>query len=723
MKHTNDAEPSPSSGTGLETDVQFLKGVGPRGAMLLQKLGLKTVQDVLDYFPRRLEDRRHLPPIAMLRPGSHSSARGVLGRITTQTLRGGKVLLKAILEDESGELELIWFNQPWVGRDLAKVEGEIVVFGMVKDGRQRLEMASPEWEEIEDDEDAEGFTRLHPVYSLKEGIPQKLVRRAAESAVTFFGPQLQDPLPPELRKRLNLAPLPFSYKAMHMPEDEKELERARTRLAFDEFLVLQLELQMRRQEVMQEIGIAFPVSKIGQLETLPSSLFSDEAESAGEGIWDEVHKLLPFELTGAQKRVISEIWKDMEKPVPMNRLVQGDVGSGKTAVAACAILAAVRCGYQAAMMAPTEILAEQHSINLKKLFEPLGIPVVLLAGKLSAAAKRKALQQAESGEARICVGTHALVQEGVKFSKLGLAVIDEQHRFGVLQRAALRAKGYGHPDVLVMTATPIPRTLTMAVYGDLDVGVIDELPPGRKPIRTYWKLPHQRPNVYETVAKLVREGAQAYFVCPMIAESEKMQTQAAEDLHYRLSQQEFKEFKVGLLHGQMKGADKEEIMRQFRAKELDILVSTVVIEVGVDVPNASIMVIEDAFRFGLAQLHQLRGRVGRGSKQSYCLLVSEAKTEDAEQRLKVMVETSDGFRIAEEDLKLRGPGELTGTKQSGQLAFKVADLIRDMELLQLARRTAEEIIGRDPDLSQDQHQLLLARVQTARSHEAMVSIS
>lgn len=691
--------------------------------MLLQKLGLKTVQDVLDYFPRRLEDRRHLPPIAMLRPGSHSSARGVLGRITTQTLRGGKVLLKAILEDESGELELIWFNQPWVGRDLAKVEGEIVVFGMVKDGRQRLEMASPEWEEIEDDEDAEGFTRLHPVYSLKEGIPQKLVRRAAESAVTFFGPQLQDPLPPELRKKLNLAPLPFSYKAMHMPEDEKELERARTRLAFDEFLVLQLELQMRRQEVMQEIGIAFPVSKIGQLETLPSSLFSDEAESAGEGIWDEVHKLLPFELTGAQKRVISEIWKDMEKPVPMNRLVQGDVGSGKTAVAACAILAAVRCGYQAAMMAPTEILAEQHSINLKKLFEPLGIPVVLLAGKLSAAAKRKALQQAESGEARICVGTHALVQEGVKFSKLGLAVIDEQHRFGVLQRAALRAKGYGHPDVLVMTATPIPRTLTMAVYGDLDVSVIDELPPGRKPIRTYWKLPHQRPNVYETVAKLVREGAQAYFVCPMIAESEKMQTQAAEDLHYRLGQQEFKEFKVGLLHGQMKGADKEEIMRQFRAKELDILVSTVVIEVGVDVPNASIMVIEDAFRFGLAQLHQLRGRVGRGSKQSYCLLVSEAKTEDAEQRLKVMVETSDGFRIAEEDLKLRGPGELTGTKQSGQLAFKVADLIRDMELLQLARRTAEEIIGRDPDLSQDQHQLLLARVQAARSHEAMVSIS
>jgi ATP-dependent DNA helicase RecG len=697
--------------------------VGPRGAATLQKLGLTTVADVLDYYPRRLEDRRHLPPIAMLRPGFQSSARGHLGHITTQTMRGGKVLLKAVLEDESGELDLIWFNQPWVGRDLAKIQGEIVVFGTVKEGRNRLEMASPEWEMIEDDEDAEGFTRLYPVYPLKEGVSQKLMRKAAHSAITYFSSMVEDPLPEALRKRLRFVGLSQALKGMHLPDNEEEQTRARTRLVFDEFLVLQLELQMRRMGVQQEVGISFPVSQISRLDQAPTSLFSEAAESKNEGIWEEVHRLLPFELTGAQKRVIAEIWQDMEKPIPMNRLVQGDVGAGKTAVAACAMLAAVRCGYQAALMAPTEILAEQHSIGLKKLFEPLGIPVVLVAGKLNAAAKRKALQQAESGEARICVGTHALVQDGVKFAKLGLAVIDEQHRFGVMQRAALRAKGFGHPDVLVMTATPIPRTLTMAVYGDLDVSIIDELPPGRKPIRTYWKQPQQRPSVYQTVAEQVKKGAQAYFVCPMISESEKMQTQAAEDLYYRLSENEFADLKVGLLHGQMKGVEKEEIMQKFRNKELDILVSTVVIEVGVDVPNATMMVIEDAYRFGLAQLHQLRGRVGRGSGQSYCLLISEAKTEDSEQRLRVMVETTDGFKIAEEDLKLRGPGELTGTKQSGQLTFKLADLIKDMDLLQKAREVAGEIIASDPDLSQPQHELLLTRLQAARSHEAMVSIS
>lgn len=633
------------------------------------------------------------------------------------------MLLKAVLEDDSGELDLIWFNQPWVARDLAKIESEIVVFGTVKEGRNRLEMASPEWEMIEDDEDAEGFTRLYPVYPLKEGVSQKLMRKAAHSAITYFSSMVEDPLPETIRKRLRFVGLSQALKGMHLPETEEEQQRARTRLVFDEFLVLQLELQMRRNGVQQEVGISFPVSQIARLDQAPTSLFSEQSEAKNEGIWEEVHRLLPFELTGAQKRVIGEIWSDMEKPIPMNRLVQGDVGSGKTAVAACAMLAAVRCGYQAALMAPTEILAEQHSLNLKKLFEPLGIPVVLVAGKLSAAAKRKALQQAESGEARICVGTHALVQDGVKFAKLGLAVIDEQHRFGVMQRAALRAKGFGHPDVLVMTATPIPRTLTMAVYGDLDVSIIDELPPGRKPIRTYWKQPQQRPSVYQTVAEQVKKGAQAYFVCPMISESEKMQTQAAEDLYYRLSEQEFADLKVGLLHGQMKGVEKEEIMQKFRNKELDILVSTVVIEVGVDVPNATMMVIEDAYRFGLAQLHQLRGRVGRGGGQSYCLLISEAKTDDAEQRLRVMVETTDGFKIAEEDLKLRGPGELTGTKQSGQLTFKLADLIKDMDLLQKARDVAGEIIASDPDLSQPHHALLLKRLQAARSHEAMVSIS
>jgi ATP-dependent DNA helicase RecG len=719
---------SDSSGTGrpsgLETEVQWLKGVGPRGAMLLAKLGIKCVGDVLRHYPRRMEDRRHLPPIAMLQAGTASSVRGHLQRVRTQSLRGGKTLISAVLEDETGAIDLIWFNQPWVSRELSKGEGEIIAFGTVKMGKNRLEMASPEWEFIDEDDEGEEFARLSPVYSSKEGIPQAIIRKAAASAIEHYLGAVKEPLPDWMREEFRLPKLAFALRAIHLPQDDREQSRARERLAFDEFLSLQLELQMRRREVQQEIGIAFPISHIGELASPSVTLFGGIDSTANRaGIWDQVGQMLPFTLTEAQKRVVGEIWRDMERPIPMNRLVQGDVGSGKTAVAACAILAAVRCGYQAALMAPTEILAEQHAMGLKRLFEPLGIPVVLLAGKLTAAQKRKALQQAESGEARICVGTHALVQEGVKFERLGLAVIDEQHRFGVLQRAALRGKGFGHPDVLVMTATPIPRTMTMAIYGDLDVSVIDELPPGRMPIRTHWKPPHQRDQVYANVRKLIAEGRQAYFVCPMIQENEKMQTQAAEELYERLRTQDFADYRVGLLHGQMKGVDKEEIMMKFRAKELDILVSTVVIEVGVDVPNATVMVIEDAFRFGLSQLHQLRGRVGRGKHQSYCILISEARSPESEQRLSIMVETSDGFRIAEEDLKIRGPGDVAGTRQSGQLSFKIADLIKDVAQLERARQAAILTLERDPDLSSPDHEALLEMVKARRSDSALIAIS
>jgi ATP-dependent DNA helicase RecG len=540
----------------------------------------------------------------------------------------------------------------------------------------------------------------------------------------YFSRDVDETLPEWMRAEYKLAPLKFALQHLHFPESDTHLRRARERIAFEEFLALQLELQIRRQEVQQEVGIAFPISRIGEIAPASTSLFAAADDTRNRaGIWDQVKELLPFELTAAQKRVIGEIWRDMERPVPMNRLVQGDVGSGKTAVAACAILAAVRCGYQAAMMAPTEILAEQHALNLTRLFEPLGISVVLLAGKLNAKQKAKALAQAANGEAQICVGTHALVQEGVAFAKLGLAVIDEQHRFGVLQRAALRAKGMGHPDVLVMTATPIPRTMTMAIYGDLDVSVIDELPPGRRPIKTHWKPPHQRTQVYATVRTLLEEGRQAYFVCPMISESEKMQTQAAEELYERLRTADFSDYRVGLLHGQMKPVQKEEVMDQFRSKEIDILVSTVVIEVGVDVPNATVMVIEDAFRFGLSQLHQLRGWVGRGSYQSFCILISEARTEDSEKRLMTMVETTDGFRIAEEDLKIRGPGDLAGTRQSGQLTFRLADLVRDVAQLERSRAAAVETLRRDPNLSLDEHQPLLEAVRARKTEEALISVS
>ncbi|MBL8067598.1 MAG: ATP-dependent DNA helicase RecG [Armatimonadetes bacterium] len=711
-------------GQGLHMEAQFLKGVGPKQAMLLAKLGLHTVADVLWYLPRRYDDRTNLPKLVALRPGESQSVRGRLRGVQTRQLRGGKVMIQAILDDGTGQVVLTWFNQPWIARQLQKVEGEVMAYGAVKEGlNRRLEIASPEWEEVDEDDDSADFARIVPVYALSEGIPQRTVRKAAASAVEFFGHMVEDPLPEEFLRANRLIPLRAALKEMHRPESLDRLERARHRLVYDEFLYLQLVLQMRRNAVQQEVGIGFPLSRIGSLDVTGGGGLFAQGEPDRRPLREQCAALLPFELTGAQQRVVDEIWRDMERPFPMNRLVQGDVGSGKTAVAACAILGAVRCGYQAALMAPTEILAEQHYINLRRLFEPMGIAVNLLVGKLGARDKRRALERAASGTAQLTVGTHALISDGVAFARLGLVVIDEQHRFGVMQRLSLRQKAVENPDVLVMTATPIPRTLTMSLYGDLDLSVIDELPPGRKPVKTHWKSPAHRDQVYETVRDLVRQGRQAYFVCPMIAESDKMQTQAAEDLHYRLSSQTYPELKVGLLHGQMKAPEKESAMDQFRSGETDVLVSTVAIEVGVDVPNASVMVVEDANRFGLSQLHQLRGRVGRGAHQSYCILIADATNPESERRLAVLQQTSDGFRIAEEDLKIRGPGDMLGTRQSGMLEFKVADLLRDGSVLEQARQGAIAILETDPDLSQPRHRLILEEIRKRRSDEAMVSVS
>ncbi len=710
----------------LDTEVQFLKGVGPKTAMLLGKLGIKTVRDILWFFPRRYDDRSKLPQLLMLRAGEAQTVRGRLVDVSTRGTRGGKVLIRAILDDGTSQVGLVWFNQPWVARELQKVQGgEIVAFGMVKEGQGRsLEMTSPEWEVLDEDDEVGDFARITPVYPLTEGVPQWAVRKAAASAIEYFSRLLEDPLTEEILRANRLKPLSWCIKQMHQPDSPDTLDQARGRLVFEEFLYLQLVLQMRRNEVKQEVGISFPIS---QLEHLPPgaspSLFAAADGDHKGDLWTQVHAMLPFELTGAQKRVIGEIWQDMERPYPMNRLVQGDVGSGKTAVAASAILAAVKCGYQAAMMAPTEILAEQHYLNLVKLFDPLGITVNLMVGKQTAKQKRTAMEKAAGGEAQVNVGTHALISEGVKFHKLGLAVIDEQHRFGVVQRMALRQKGFGHPDVLVMTATPIPRTLTMSLYGDLDLSVIDELPPGRKPIKTHWKKPWDRDKVYATVRTLIQEGRQAYFVCPMISESDKMQTQAAEDLHYRLTHETYPDLRVGLLHGQMKPAEKEEVMEQFRRHDLDILVSTVVIEVGVDVPNATVMVIEDANRFGLAQLHQLRGRVGRGAHQSFCILVADATNPDSEKRLRILEETTNGFKIAEEDLKIRGPGDVVGTRQSGEIEFQLANLVDDGPVLETARQAAIGILDRDKNLSRPEHQMLLQKIREQRSYEALIVVS
>ncbi len=680
--------------------------------------------------------------------------------------------MKAMVSDESGNIALTWFNQPWIRRQLENYDGEIVAYGLAKEAQWGCEINSPEWEKIGEESEPDDFARIVPVYPLTEGLSQVTVRKAAKSAIRDYLEAVEDPLPLPMLKEHGLRDLRWCLRQIHEPRSEDDRLEARRRLVFEEFLYLQVALAMRRAETQQELGIAFPVSRLlnqgsgpdGQgvaaqgrneksrahsdLSAGPNSkiqkattdwspnaahvedtqrvnLFEEINEELRESepLWTQIHRMLPFELTVAQKRVIGEIWKDMELPHPMNRLVQGDVGSGKTAVAACAMLAAVRCGFQTALMAPTEILAEQHHANLVHLFEPLGIEVALLVGKQTPTQKKKAIERTESGAAHVAIGTHALIQEGVRFAKLGLVVIDEQHRFGVLQRAALRDKGVGNPDVLVMTATPIPRTLTMTLYGDLDLSVIDELPPGRKPVKTHWKQPSEREAVYLGVKALVEQGRQAYFVCPMVSESEKMLAQAAEDLQYRLQHGEFANDRVALLHGQMKSKDKEDTMEAFRRHESDLLVSTTVIEVGVDVPNASVMVIEDANRFGLSQLHQLRGRVGRGAHQSFCILIADAKSDDARSRMDAIVSTTDGFKIAEEDLRLRGPGELAGTKQSGNLDFKIADLVLDGKMLEVARQAAMKLVAADPGLKRPEHQALLGKVYERRSAMAVVTVS
>ena len=669
----------------LDTNVQFIKGVGPKVAQVLAKLGIETAGDLLYYLPFRYEDRTNFRPIGSVHAGEFVTLKGRLVSLSSKNRQGNFTIIRAAIADSSGAINLIWFNQRWLKSTLEKHEGEIIVYGQVKEGNYGYEIASPEWETVDKDEDPANFARITPVYRLTEGLSQKLIRRAALTVVQSLPADTRDTLPANVSRQYKLKPLGWALREVHFPSSEANRAAARRRLVFEEFFYMQLALAMRRAKTGEEIGIAFEA----------------EPETA-----QEIACEMGFEFTSAQNRVIEEISRDMRRPHPMNRLLQGDVGSGKTAVAAAAMLAAVRSGYQAAIMAPTEILAEQHFNNLHKLFEALGLDVELLVGKQTPTQKKKAVERTASGKANIAVGTHALIQEGVAFQKLGLVVVDEQHRFGVMQRAALRQKGYGNPDVLVMTATPIPRSLTLTLYGDLDISVLDEMPPGRKQIKTHWKQPMDRNAVYEGVRKLLHEGAQAYVVCPLVSESEKMLAQAATEMYLRMRDVVFKDFRVGLLHGQLKAKEKEEAMEAFRRHEMDVLVSTTVIEVGVDVPNASAMIIEDANRFGLAQLHQLRGRVGRGNKQSYCVLIASAANPDAEARLQVMVQTTDGFKISEEDLRIRGPGELYGTRQSGELELRVADLLQDGKVLEEARQAAFDVIAKDPALSLPENRAL-----------------
>jgi ATP-dependent DNA helicase RecG len=688
----------------LETEVQYVKGVGEKLAQVLSKLNIYTLGDLLFHLPRRYEDRRHFRKIAHARVGEAVTVSGKLVTVDNVKVRN-LTLTKAYLDDGSGVLELVWYNQPYMKENLNKLRNsQIVAYGVIKESPYGLQMETPEWEDLPDGADPDSLlsvNRIVPIYPLTEGIRQKRMRQIIWNAVqhAHLAPEI---LPRSVRERVGLMPLPQALQQIHFPDDDQIIEPARQRLVFEEFFLLQLGVGLQRLRTRQERGIAMRI----------------DADRLNEML----HRLVPFELTNAQKRVIHEIWSDMAQPHPMNRLLQGDVGSGKTIVAAAAILAAADNQYQAAIMAPTEILAEQHYINLHRLFQPLGISVELLVGRLSNKQRQQARERIATGRGMVAVGTHALIQEGVSFARLGLAIVDEQHRFGVLQRAALRDKGV-MPHVLVMTATPIPRTLTLTLYGELDVSVIDELPPGRKPVRTHWKTPEERLKVYAGVRKLVEEGRQAYVICPLIDESDKLQVRAAEEMAEHLQKDVFPDLRVGLLHGRMKPAEKEAIMDAFRAGEMDILVSTTVIEVGVDVPNAAVIVIEDADRFGLAQLHQLRGRVGRSDHQSYCVLIANPKSEDAQRRMEIMTRTNNGFLIAEEDLRIRGPGEIYGTRQSGMPSFRVADLVKDMRLLEVARQEAFHLLEHDPDLSRPEHAALREAVERFRHRFAIATVS
>jgi ATP-dependent DNA helicase RecG len=676
--------------------IQYVRGVGPARAGLLGRLGIRSVTDLLYRLPRRLEDRGHLRKIYDLPHGSVETVRGTIGRVEKfrPRRRRGLVLVRAAVTDGSGVLHAVWFNQPYLARQLPP-GAEVILHGRVQRQAGEIQMAAPEFEVLEDGEETLHVGRIVPVYGSTEGLTQRTLRTIVARALDEHVPQLVEWLPPLLLRRHDLPTLGEALRQAHFPDTLASHEAARRRLVYEELLLFQL-LLLRRKAAREAETRAIR--------------YGDAAP-----LLARFHASLPYALTAAQRRVIGEILRDLEGPHPMNRLLQGDVGSGKTVVAATALLRCVGGGAQGALMAPTEILAGQHYLTLRALLEPLGLSVVLLVGGLSRASRQEALERVRDGRADVVVGTHALIEAEVAFDRLGLVVVDEQHRFGVAQRAALRRKGE-RPDVLVMTATPIPRTLALTLYGDLDVSTLDELPPGRAPVKTYTRPSGRRPQVYAFVRAQAAEGRQAYIVCPLVEESDKLQAEAATDLAARLGEGPLRGLRVGVLHGRMKVEERDRAMQALRAGAVDVLVATTVIEVGIDVPNATVMVIEDADRFGLSQLHQLRGRVGRGGHQSYCILVADPTTDEARARLEVMVETTDGFRIAQRDLEIRGVGEMiglasrggeerqqAGLRQHGLSDLRVADLVRDQAWLDRARQDAAAILGDDPDLRRIEH--------------------
>ncbi len=669
----------------LDNPVKYLKGVGPHRAALLEERGLATVGDLLGYLPFRYEDRLRFTPIAEIIPGQVYTVYAEVasgGGGTVRFVRGRSPIFHLTVRDASGTLHARFFHGGYLA-DRLKQGQHLVLHGKVDADLYRpgrLEMVNPQIELVGATEatgaasDSTEVGRIVPIYEAIGAISSRMLRRIIYSILNNFDGNIPDPLPPEIRERYRFPTRREALLYAHFPPKDESIELlnsfrspSQMRLIFEEFFYYQLAMALRRSRDHQRRGIAMRVRE--------------------EKIRSAIKRILPFKPTAAQKRVLAEIAADLERSYPMHRLLEGDVGSGKTIVALEAATIVIENGCQVALMAPTEILAAQHYLSARRIFESAGYGVELIVSGRTRATKDAALARAESGEAQIVVGTHALLEDPVTFKHLGLVIVDEQHRFGVLQRKRLIEKG-ASPHVLVMTATPIPRTLSLTLYGDLDLSVIDEMPPGRTPVETRWSEESQLPGVWEFLRREVSRGRQAYVLYPVIEES-KQELKAATAEYERLAKNVFPKFRVGLLHGRLKTVEKDEVMEKFRRNEIQILVATTVIEVGVDVPNATIMVIEHAGRFGLAQLHQLRGRIGRGTEKSHCILIASKKiTGEARERLETMVATSNGFEIAERDLKQRGPGEFFGTRQHGDAAFSVAQPLRDHELLELARREA-----------------------------------
>ncbi len=671
-----------------EVSARYIKGVGPKRALLLEGLGIRTAEDILYHFPRDYIDRSSVVPIGEADIGSIVTIKAAVVSRRKRRLKGRSSLVEIKLDDGTGTVHAAWFNQPYIFNafkkgDIVLAYGKITMF-------DKPQMVNPEYDTVQD----EGGKTIHaerivPVYPLTQGITQKVFRQVVHNTLESFVSLVPDMFGQRHVRTRGLPPIQRALRDIHFPRSWALAQRARKRLVYDELFILEAGMALRRRGIRNELrGIQFSTNK---------------------RIDARIRRLFPFRLTRNQEKAIAAIIKDMCSSYSMNRLLQGEVGSGKTVVALYAMLTAVADGRQVALMAPTEILAEQHFRTISAMLRGSKVRIDLLIGGRSKERKEK-LASAARGETDIMIRTHALIEGDIKFKNLGFVVVDEQHKFGVLQRAKLRAKA-ADPDVLVMTATPIPRTLALTIFGDLDVTTIRELPAGRRGVVTRIVSKAQRYRAYEFIRDQLASGRQAFFVCPLVEESEKLNVKSAEETYERLKRDVFPEFKLALLHGRMKSEEKDAVMHAFAAGESDILVATVVVEVGIDIPNAAVMAIENAERFGLSQLHQLRGRIGRGKHRSYCLLFAGYAGDEAIERLNVVASTSDGFRIAEEDLRLRGTGEFFGTRQHGMPELTIADLGRDFDILKLARRDAFGMVRSDPEMKTQGHQIIAGRVQ------------